>query len=194
MKKPYKRRNYFIKKGFQGKFVLKFSLVAALGGVLAIGLFNFLAYRKLDQMQYKIHIFTESTGQLLFSEILYANLFALFFVFLVFIFATILIFWTITGPLHRIRTDLYRISQGDLSFSIILRGKDEFKDFAAELNIMVEGFRKRFLDLKHLSQALTKSIIEMEKASGKPDILVHTQQKALEDIRAFEDGLKIFNR
>jgi hypothetical protein len=85
MKRPYRRRNYFIKKGFQGKFVLTFVLVSAIGGIIAIGVFNLLAYRKLDLMQYKIHIFTETTGQLLLRDILYANLLALVFVFFLFI-------------------------------------------------------------------------------------------------------------
>jgi methyl-accepting chemotaxis protein len=194
MKRTYKRRNYFIKKGFQGKFVLIFVLISTIGGVTAIGVFNFLAYRKLDLMQYSIHIFTETTGQLLFRDILYANLLALFLVFFLFIFTTIRIFWKITGPLYRIQTDLSKISQGDLSFSIISRSKDEFKDFAGQLNIMIDSFRRRFKEIKDLSQSLTKSVIEMEKVSDKPDMLALKTEKAIEHAKAVEKELKTFNR
>ena len=75
-----------------------------------------------------------------------------------------------------------------------MRGKDEFKDFVKELNIIVESFRKRFTDIKERAEGLTKSIIEMEKVSDKPDILRLKKQEMMREIEALEGILSIFKR
>jgi hypothetical protein len=60
--------------------------------------------------------------------------------------------------------------------------------------MMIETFKQRFKDIKDLSQSLTKSVIAMEKASDKPDMVVVETEKMIAHAKALEKKLKAFNR
>lgn len=60
----FRRRNYFIKKGLQSRFIAGFSLAVFLGLFLNILVAYFLIDRELAQELYKIHIKIRTTSEI----------------------------------------------------------------------------------------------------------------------------------
>ena len=171
MGRPYRRRNYFINKDFQGRFVFMFVLLASIGGVMAVGLFNYLAQKRLDVIMYSIHIPAKRINELLSSDMLYANLFSFFLVLFFLVFAINRLSISIAGPLYRIKKDLKEIAKGDLSFNITLRYKDEFKDFASEINSMIENLREYFSQTNNDIEIIDRYVREIERHNDKKDLI-----------------------
>ncbi len=176
MSRPYRRRNYFINKDFQGRFVFMFVLLASIGGVMAVGLFNYLAQKRLDVIMYSIHIPAKRINELLSSDMLYANLFSFFLVLFFLVFAINRLSISIAGPLYRIKKDLKEISKGDLSFNITLRYKDEFKDFASEINSMIENLREYFSQTNNDIEIIDRYVREIERHNDKKDLIMLKNQ------------------
>lgn len=148
MGNTFKRRKYFINKRVQSKFILRFVLVSVIGTIIAVCAFNFLAHRKIESVLYSMRLPAVSTGGLLFEEMTYAIIFTMVIIVLTFFVTAKRLFNRINGPLKKIAASLDKIRYGDLGVKIQLRQKDEFQDFADELNEMVRGLNDRFARIK----------------------------------------------
>jgi methyl-accepting chemotaxis protein len=192
MKKGYRRRNYFIKKSFQSRFILRFLLVSSLWSVLSIALFNFLAYKKIDSILFSMRLPAKDTGSLFFKEVLYANITALGFIILTFLITARGIHNKIVRSLFRIRVDILRFSRGDLSSRIMLSHEDEFKDFAETFNGMALDLHQRFSDIKvHLDQ-LTDTVIKLRVSSEGDNRMLY--QDILRQLDEMEKKIKEFKK
>lgn len=160
----YRRRNYFINKAFQSRFILPFILATSLANIITVTLFIVLARNKIDSVMYSMRLPLTSAATLLSPAAFFASLVAVAAVSLLFLFAARGMYQKITGPLHQIGAGLQRITSGDLSTTITLRDKDEFKDFAGELNTMARELNRRFTNVKAEVAALAKAA-EALKAS-----------------------------
>ncbi|MBI5741364.1 MAG: methyl-accepting chemotaxis protein [Nitrospirae bacterium] len=192
MTRNYRRRNYFIKKGFQSRFILRFILVSSLWSVLSIVMFNFLAYRELDNILFSMRLPSGNIGDLLFKEALYANVAALALIILTFLLTARGIHNKMTRSLFRIRVDIQRLVRGDLGSRVMLGQEDEFRDFAETLNGMAGELQRRFADIQgHLDQ-ITWAAAEL-KVSTEGD-----NRRLYEEIRrhaaAMEEKIREFRK
>ncbi|HDO35921.1 MAG TPA: methyl-accepting chemotaxis protein [Nitrospirae bacterium] len=190
--RPYRRRHYFINRHFQGRFILTFVALACTGGLIAVALFNYLAYRKLDALMYSIHIPAKNINELLSSDMIYANLFALLFVFIVLFVAVNRLVIRVSGPLYRIKKDLEEIASGNLAFNITLRGKDEFKDFAEEINTLVEGQRAVFTGIRNDIERIDHYTREIERHYPKADMVALKNKQMQSHINSLREKLRGF--
>ena len=192
MKKSYRRRNYFIKKSFQSRFILRFLLVSSLWSVLSIALFNFLAYKKIDAILFSMRLPAKNTGSIFFQEVLYANAAALIFIILTFLLTARGLHKKIVRSLFRIRVDILRFARGDLDSRIMLSQEDEFKDFAETLNGMAADLQKRFSDIKghldHIMESTGKLRVSYE---GDNRMLYEEIRKQLD---AMEEKIREFKK
>ncbi len=186
MQKNYKRKSYYLKSSAQTTFILRFMLISIIGGIAAVTAFNLLAAKKIDSVLYSMRLPNISGGGLLWSEMLYTNLFITFFILLVLTITARGLYVRINGPLRKMTNDITKVAAGDLSLAVSLRDKDEFKEFANELNTMVLSLNERFLAIKNASDQLIattslsseeafseqqmgeikKSVLELEKSLG----------------------------
>lgn len=148
----YKRRTYYLKNSAQSKFIFSFVTLAILGGGIALGTFNFLAYKKIDALLYSMRLPSISPGGLLWNEMLYTNLFVIVFILVAFALTAKGLFNKIHGPLKKMTFDIGRISDGDLTTVVSLRQHDEFRDIASELTQMTEILNQHLTKIKALSQ------------------------------------------
>lgn len=167
MKLKYQRRNYIIKKGFQGRFVLRFIVPAVISSLLAVIFFNMLAYRKIDTILYSMKIPSASTSDIIFKEIVYANIFAAVIIAFILFFVSKRMLHKIKQPLNRIRVEIMKVTHGDLRSKINLRGKDEFKELADNLNLMIAGLNLHFSDIKNHVNNINEITDEIERIKGK---------------------------
>ncbi len=193
MAEKFRRRNYFIKKNFQTRFILRFILVSYLWNVLAVILFDVLASRKVDSVLFSMTLPSVSMGRLLFREALIANSIAVLCVILVFTIATKGMYTGIVRSLFRIRADLMRFGRGDLGSRVMLSEDDEFRDFAEELNSMVAGLGHRFEGLKRHVLEIDGTAKKLKSAGNVADEKV-LREKILRDISALEEEMRGFKR
>ncbi|MBI5043922.1 MAG: HAMP domain-containing protein [Nitrospirae bacterium] len=137
----YKRRNYFIKKGFQARFILRFILVIFLGIMVSSGIVYYLTSKRIEEAYYRSHIKIASTGEIVYPILIAANIVTVSIIIVITIIITLLISHKIAGPLYRIEKSIHEIGEGNLSFKIYLRAKDELITLAEIFNNMIAKLR-----------------------------------------------------
>ncbi len=191
MAKTYRRRNYFTKKGFQSRFMLRFIAVSVLANALTVTVFIFLARKKIDGLLFSMRLPSASAGALLSSEAFIASIVAVVSVSLLFLWVARGMYDKISVPLHRIRSDFHTICNGDLSCRVILRDMDEFKDFAGEINAMVETLNRRFSGLKDGVGELAKSSKALRNAPNPAEARAVTRTMRT-TINALDEQIQTF--
>ncbi len=186
----YRRKRYYIDGHFQGRFIFVFALLASAGGVSALVLFNILADRSISTLMYTVHIPARRLSEVLSDDLLYATLLSFVVVLLGFLFVAGRVMQRVSGPLYRIRKEMERLSRGDLSSGIILRDRDEFKDFAAELNRMVESLRELFSSVREEVQAIDGRCREIERSSPDPGPVLAKSRALMQELKVLEERLR----
>jgi methyl-accepting chemotaxis protein len=158
--KKFKRRNYFIDKSFQSRFVGIIVFVSLPVMAVSAALFSYLSYRQLEAMRWKTH--AVSIEGALRPYFIYAVFFAAVFTSVALYFTARHILRRIAGPVHRMRKDIEMLKDGNLSVRIRLRGADEFQETAERLDAMVSSMRDRFETLNENFMEV-KRIIEPVK-------------------------------
>lgn len=164
MGKGYKRRNYFILKDFQGRFILKLLAVSTMGSILAVLLFIFFADQKIDGLLCSMAIpASVFRGNILLKEAFWADACVASVIAVIFIAAGRAISRKIVGALSHIRNNILKITGGNLSTKIVLRKKDEFQDFAAEVNNLSAELNRRFSIIKERTTRISEIANELDK-------------------------------
>lgn len=171
---------------------MRFLIVSLAGSILAVALFNFLAYRKIDNLLFSMRIPVVNTGSILFREVVYSDAVALAFIVITFVLAARGIYVRMVRSLYRIRADIQRIIRGDLGARVMLREEEEFRDLAHDLNFMTSELNRRFSVLKERFEeidALVRELRDRPERSGK--IL---EERMMPQITAVEEQLREFKR
>jgi methyl-accepting chemotaxis protein len=131
---PYKRRNYFIKKNFQGKLILGYFLFMLGGCFLFTVVLATLSADTLTVVYRNSDIQMGQTPFMLVRQVLQAN-----WIFIVVggafvIVAAMFITHHMAGPIFRLERAVENMVNGKLDDVIHLRDKDEGKEIAGKLN------------------------------------------------------------
>ncbi len=142
--KPWRRRNYFIKKGFQARFILKFLGIAVFGSAVS-GLFIYhLTSRNIEGTFYSSHIKISSTGQLVLPTLVSVNFGVIVLVLLAVAILTLFISNKIAGPVYRMGKYTEKIGLQDFTANFALRSGDETKYLAESFEGMNRELKNRF--------------------------------------------------
>ena len=159
-KHPYRRRQYFVKKEFQFKFILKFCLIILIGAIISTGLLFLFSQGTLTSSFQQSRLVIKNTSLAILPAIIYTNLITLGLITLATIIVTVFISHKIAGPMFRFEKELKAIGEGDLTRKIRLREKDQITDMADGLNKMIAGLHDKVLvmqtDVEHLLESASK--------------------------------------
>lgn len=158
------RRNYFIKKNFQTRFILRFVVTTTIWAVAAVSLFVMMAERRIEDVLYSPHINVRSAVELVMPSLLSAHLLSLILFTVLLLLAVRGLWKRLSPPLYSLKRDIMRLAAGDLVSGIALSEGDEFQDLAADLDRMRSGLRERFIRLKERQKVLSESAAELQKA------------------------------
>ncbi|MFH2124837.1 MAG: methyl-accepting chemotaxis protein [Pseudomonadota bacterium] len=130
----YKRRNFFVKKNFQGKLILGYFLFMMGGGLLFIAILAAFSGDSLTIAYQNHDLQLGQTPLILLRKVLMAH-----WIFVVpggvlLVIATMFITHRMAGPQFRFEKALDNMIAGRLDDTIYLRNKDEGKELAAKLN------------------------------------------------------------
>ncbi len=156
------RRNYYIDKNFQTKFIIKFCMLVLLGSMIVLAVVYWLARHSTT-----VAIVDGRVGVHASAEYLLPLLVQTFFVELIVVCVatvgmTMFISHQIAGPLFRLKVMLSGLGEGDVATSMHLRQGDQLQEVAKSYN---DAINKLNYKIKMLKDA--KSLEEVKRELDK---------------------------
>lgn len=152
----YKRRNYFIDKGAQSKFMAAFALASLISAVAAVFIFVLLAQTKLEKTLYTMRLPETTMANLLFEEMALTTGITVIVVILLFSYTLMKIFSRIEHPLIKLKRAILKIKEGNLKDTIALRKNEEFQAFAHTLDEMRTALKTKIQVIRINSENLSR--------------------------------------
>lgn len=162
------RRQYFVQKDFQFKFILKFCIVLLIGIIISTGLLFLFSKNTLTSSFDQSKLVIKNTAFAILPSVLLSNLITLALITLATIVVTLLISHKIAGPLFRFQKELNQIGEGNLTQTISLRKKDQITSIADNLNQMRTNLHEKILSIKKE----VENIIESASTGDVPPDLI----------------------
>ncbi len=187
----HRRKNVYIDKDFQTRFILKFCALVAVGAALTIGFLYFLSMHSttVSFVQAKVKVMT--TADFILPVLIQTVLVVMGFVSLASIAVTLIVSHKIAGPLFRFKQTLKELSDGNFSNQVRLRKGDQLIEVAGDFNQMIVVVRARLVDAKKalvLVQSDIDAIGEFNVEDAKRKMFHDLQQK----VRDLEKALEFF--
>jgi len=174
---PYKRRHYFIKKGFQFRFILKFCLIILVGVIFSTGLLFLFSQGTLTSSFQQSRLVIKNTASAILSTVIYTNLITLGLITLATIVVTVFISHKIAGPMFRFEKELKEIGKGDLTKNIRLRKKDQITEIAVSFNETIASLHEKVFAIQSDVEHLLESASKRNAPEGLVEELNHLYQK-----------------
>lgn len=172
-----KRRQYFVQKDFQSKFILKFCMVFLTGIIISIGLLFLFSKNTLTSSFEQSRLVIKNTASAILPSVFLSHFIALVLITLLTIVVTLLISHKLAGPLFRFQKELKEIGNGDLSKVVKLRKKDQVKAIADSLNQMRANLQEKILDIKEEVEQIIESTSGQDIPPDLSKRLDHLNQK-----------------
>ncbi len=176
-KHPHRRRNYFVKKEFQFKFILKFCLLLLMGVIIATGILLLFSQGTLTSSFQESKLTIKSTALAILPAVIFTNLITLGLISLASIVVTLLVSHKLAGPMFRFEKETMAIGEGDLTKEITLRKNDQLFEIAGSLNRMTGSLRGKVLDVR----SGVENLIELASKQKSPEKIIenlnHLHQK-----------------
>ncbi|MDL2121643.1 MAG: hypothetical protein LWX51_00875 [Deltaproteobacteria bacterium] len=164
----HKRRQYFIKKDYQFKFILKFCIVVLVGAFISTGLLFLFSQGTLTSSFDNSRLVIRNTSFAILPAVILTNIITLVLITLSSIVVIMFISHKIAGPMFRFEKDLTDIGKGNLVKKISLREKDQFAEIATSMNNMTMELHNKVLSI----ESEVERLIESAKKQNAPDIFI----------------------
>ena len=165
----YKRRNYFINKEFQGRYIFNYFILLALGSVLFVGIFSFFSSNTLSIVYDNYHLQLGTTPGILFKKMLSAQWLFIVIGGITIILFTMRLTHRVAGPFFRFEKSLTEMLDHDISKKIILRQKDEGKDLAKKINGFNLALSRQLSFIDDQNSKIAISLEKLETLLSQPD-------------------------
>lgn len=143
-----RRKNYFIDKSFQTKFILKFCSLNIFASFL-IGVLIYLLNQQTKTVAFEnLELVVKSTSDFILPILLGVLVIVSLLVGVAAIVVILVTSHKISGPLYHMTLDLQKIQSGDLSSPIHIRTHDQLQKVAAEFERMRVAFQGSILSLR----------------------------------------------
>jgi len=164
----YRRRQYFIKKEFQSKFILRFCLLILAGVLISTGLLLLFSQSTLTSSFHQSRLTIKNTAIAILPAVIYTNLITLGLITLASIVIILFVSHKIAGPMFRFEKEIKEIGLGDLTKTIKLRKKDQITEIAEDLNNMTASLHEKVVDI----QTGAEHLLELASKQNAPQGLI----------------------
>lgn len=170
MSKAYKRRNYFINKEFQGKYIFSYFILITLGSLVFIGVFAFFSSNTLSISYDNYHLQLGITPEILIRKILSTQWFFIVIGGGLVVIVTLLLTHRVAGPFYRFERAIEDMIGGDLSAKIVLRKKDEGKELAKKINAFTFILGDKLSIIESFNSNIAISSLQLKKVLENSDL------------------------
>jgi len=186
----YKRRNFFINKEFQGRYIFNYFVLATIGSLLFLGVFSFFSSNTLSIVYDNYHLQLGVTPGILFKKMLSAQwLFIVFGGGLVVI-VTLLLTHRVAGPFYRFEKTMDEMIEGDISNKIYLRQKDEGKELAQKINAFNYVLGDKLAIIENFNSTTAVSAIQLKKILEESDLDIDDYSPLLSQILGSQKNIQ----
>ncbi len=185
-----RRRQYINDAGYQMKILIVFVVITLLVNIISIGVFNYLALQKMEDVIWSTHINIETTGEIMNSLFIYVNIINICFITCTLILMGYWMKRKTAGPLMSMSKDIDKMKEGDLISAIALRKKDAFQDVALVIDTMREHMRDRFERISTQHNEVSASINNLAELKGQSKSLAAESEIIREKIKKLEEELR----
>lgn len=169
MKRTWRRRNYFIKKDLQGKYIFSFFIFVVLGSILFTAILSFLSSDTLTIVYDNYNVKIGQTPLMLLKEILSAYLIFIVTGGLLVVVLSMFLTHRFAGPLFRFEKSVEDMISGNFAFQIWLRNKDEGKELAEKMNRLIMMLSATLKDLKQMNADMERTLADTSRILDETD-------------------------
>jgi len=188
MKRPWRRRNYFIKRDLQGRYVFNFFIFILFGTIIFTLIFSALTINTLTVVYEDYNLKIGKTPIVLLKEILKTHWFFLLTVGIAIVIASIFLTHRFAGPIYRFEKSVEEMIKGNFNFIIRLRKKDEGKELANLMNELNSTISRIINEIKDISDKLGEEALLISEMLKKEEHSVEIKN-SLEKIREAQKKL-----
>jgi len=170
---PYRRRNFFIDKEFQSKFIFRFCGVVLGAGLITIGILYLLASRSTTVSIMDSRVVVRTTADFLLPILIQTVVIVTIMASLATILMALFASHKIAGPLFRFKKIIQSMEGGDLSSDFNIRHLDQLQDLSSTFNSMIKKLRMEqnrikinFIALKEKLDSISEQEISEHKRSS----------------------------
>lgn len=163
------RKNYFIDKNFQAKFIMKFCVIVILASLLIGGLLLFVASNSTTVAIENTKVTVKTTADFIFPFLIQTLIIVTAFSAISVVFLTLFVSHKIAGPLYRLKKEIEKVSEGNLAANFQIRTNDQLKNLSTSLTTMAGYLKDKIASLKKEIELLNKAI-EKFPAENKKNI------------------------
>jgi len=158
MKRTWRRRNYFIKKDLQGKYIFSFFIFVIFGSILFTLIFSFLSFNTLTIVYKNYNLQIGKTPLILLKEILGAHWIFIITAGLAVVIVSMFLTHRFAGPMYRFEKSIEEMLRGNFNFEIRLRRKDEGKELAHKMNQLIAMLSSSFKEMRTISENIQNEL------------------------------------
>lgn len=177
-----KRKNYFIKKDFQKKFILKFCALVVLGSVISGAILYLLSRGTVTTAFVNARLSIITTADYILPALIGSSLITIILITLATVVVVMYLSHRIAGPLFKIERSTQEFGKGNLNLKINLRSTDQIKETADCFNQMAENIKAQLLKIKAKSNDLDNEISALTSLSKDKDASSEKMQEALKKV------------
>jgi methyl-accepting chemotaxis protein len=185
IKEAYKRRTYFIEKGFQTRFILKFCLLVIIGGLLIVCSLYFFASRSTTVSIVDSRVVVRTTADFLLPILVQTVLVVTIIVGVASIFVALFVSHSIFGPLYRFKNVIRVLGDGDFSTGFHIRRNDQMQVLAEEFNEMITKIRANLNLVKNNSYSLQAKLDNLSEQD-----LPQQERSVLRELKKISEELQ----
>lgn len=190
MKKTWRRRNYFIKRDLQGRYIFSFFLFVLAGSFFFTVIFGLLSADTLTIVYREHNLQLGKTPVVLLRNILRAYWIFIVSGGLLVVLGAMFLTHRFAGPLFRFERTLEQMTDGNFDFEIKLRRRDEAKELAAAFNQFNRVMSERLGEMARLAE---RAGLHLEAARGQTgDTAVTDQDRAMEAVNQLAELLRSY--
>ena len=164
-KRDPRRRQFFIKKEFQGKFILLFALCVIGPASLSVAVLYWQARQQLEKYLFSSHLKITHTGEIFSELMIKINLINATLIIVLVIFLSLYIFHRLNMHFLRMESRFDAMGQGD--FSPLPQPQSRFNEVSNLINLgeqTRQNYRERYQNMEALLSRLEESL--KNNASG----------------------------
>jgi methyl-accepting chemotaxis protein len=189
MKKTWRRRNFFIKKDLQGKYIFAFFLFVVGGSIIFTLIFSMLSANTLTITYKDYDLQIGQTPLMLLREILSAHWIFIITAGLAVVVVATFITHRFAGPMFRFEKSVEEMLNGSFDFQIRLRKKDEGKELAEKINQLIDMISSRMNEMKRLNNKIGDCLAEARQSDDQIKELTETAD-GIKEARALNQKLR----
>jgi len=167
MKRTWRRKNYFIKKELQGRYIFSFFIFVIAGSFFFTIIFSLLSADTLTIAYKDYDLKLGKTPVVLIKEILSAHWIFVVTGGLLVALASMFLTHRFAGPLYRLEKSLEEMLRGNFNFEIRLRTHDEAKELAQMVNELNNSLSLRLREIRDLAEETGSHISKAQVSAGR---------------------------